>query len=211
MARLSVVLVGLFLIVAAAACGGAGATSAPTIGASTAATMPPMPPGQASPTTPAAPTGTAGANATFSQAAYLQLLGSIPATVAQVCEPFKYTANLPAEPGEVAEADCDFPTGGPADFATYKLFADKASMDAFFDTQRKGHENAGTITGPGCGKGPGEGSWANGRKDCYLFITNDAQVDWTHETLFIFASAFRDDGDFAKLETFWATAGPAAP
>jgi len=115
------------------------------------------------------------------------------------------------EPGELAEADCDFRTGGVVDFATYKLFADKPSMDDFFDTQRKGHENAGTVTGPGCGKGPGEGTWASGRKDCYLFITNDAQVDWTHDTLFIFASAFRDDGDFAKLETFWATAGPGAP
>ncbi len=213
MRRISVVLVGL-LLAAAAACGGAGPTPASTIGSSTGATASPT---QAPPPTTGTGQATAtGATAatpygTFSQAAYGQLLGSIPATVAQYCEPFKYTASIPPEPGEIAEADCDFPTGGAVDYATYRLFSDKASMDDFFGTQRKGHENAGTITGPGCGKGPGEGTWANGRKDCYLFITNDAQVDWTDETLFIFASAFRDDGDFAKLEAFWATAGPATP
>ena len=62
-----------------------------------------------------------------------------------------------------------------------------------------------------CGKGPGEGTWDNGRKDCYLFLVDDAQVMWTHDLLFIFASAFRDDGDFAKLEDFWKTAGPVTP
>jgi hypothetical protein len=147
------------------------------------------------------------------QDAYQQLLVSIPADppleIASHCESILETE--PMEPGQLGEADCDLPKGSLADFVSYKLFADAASMNAFFNTQRKGHENGGTANGPGCGKGPGEGTWDNGRKDCYLFLVNDAQVMWTHDLLFIFASAFRDDGDFAKLEDFWKEAGPLTP
>lgn len=141
--------------------------------------------------------------------AYQQLLVSIPPAIASFCESISATEEM--EPGQLGGADCDLPKGGSADFVSYKLFSDQSSMDAFFNTQRKGHENGGTATGPGCGKGPGEGTWDNGRKDCYLFLVNDAQVMWTHDLLFIFASAFRDDGDFAKLEEFWKTAGPVTP
>ena len=83
-------------------------------------------------------------------------------------------------------------------------------MDAFFSTQRKGHESLGQSDGPGCGTGPGEGSWEHGRKDCFSFF-DDANVMWTYDDLLIVADAFNDNGDYAKLEEFWKTAGPVAP
>jgi hypothetical protein len=141
--------------------------------------------------------------------AYQQLLVSIPPDIASHCEPAPKGEEF--EPGEIGQADCEQPAGSLADYVSYMLFEDATSMNAFFDTQRKGHENGGTAKGPGCGKGPGEGTWENGRKDCYLFITDDAWVMWTHDRLYIEATADRDDGNFAKLEEFWQTAGPVTP
>jgi hypothetical protein len=94
---------------------------------------------------------------------------------------------------------------------TYRLFDGFDSMNAFFDIQRRNHENGGVANGPGCGRGPGEGTWDNGRKDCFRSNGNEARVMWTHELLYIQADAFRVDGDFAKLEAFWAGAGPVTP
>ena len=141
--------------------------------------------------------------------AYEQLLVSIPPDIAATCKSIPDTVEM--EPGQLGQADCELPKSSDASFVSYKLFADQNSMDTFFNTQRKGHENGGTATGPGCGKGPGEGTWDNGKKDCYLFLVNDAWVMWTHDLLYIVATANRDDGDFAKLEQFWKTAGPVTP
>jgi hypothetical protein len=193
------------LVVLVAACGsGTSATPSPTEAPPTA-----LPTSEVT-AEPTLPEDTGNPAATPSrQDAYQQLLVSIPPEIAAKCE--SIAATVPMETGQLGQADCSLPKGSLADFVSYSLFADQASMDAFFDTQRKAHEKGGTATGPGCGKGPGEGTWDNGRKDCYLFVVNDAQVMWTHDLLFIFASAFRDDGDFAKLEQFWKTAGPVTP
>jgi hypothetical protein len=142
------------------------------------------------------------------QQAYERLLTMIPAEIAATCESISVTEEI--EPGQLGEADCDLPSGGLADFASYKLFADAASMNGFFETQRMGHRNLGQSEGPGCGSGPGEGTWEHGRKDCFSFF-DDAYVMWTYDDLLVVASAFNDSGDYAKLEEFWTTAGPVAP
>lgn len=145
--------------------------------------------------------------------AYQQLLAAIPPEIAAICTQFHYTQSVPAEPGEIAEADCDFPSGSTsADYVTYKLFIDPGSMDDWYDLQKKGiTKGGGKVSGPGCGKGPGESQLDTGRKLCYVFITDDANVMWTNETLFVWASALRDDGNWAKLDAFWSTAGPVTP
>lgn len=142
------------------------------------------------------------------QQAYEQLLRSIPAQIAAYCEPFPESVAL--EPGQIGQADCDLPDDSIGDFVSYELFADRASLDTFFDTQRKGHENLGNASGPGCGKGAGEGTWEHGRKDCFTFF-DDAYVMWTYDDLLIDATALQNGGDFAKLEAFWKVAGPVAP
>lgn len=170
-------------------------------------TTPPTPRVTPEPTEP--PDTSVPAETPSREEAYQQLVVSIPAGIAPKCEAAPKSEAF--EPGQLAQADCDLPNGAAADFVSYKLFDGLDSMNAFFNTQRKGHENGGQTTGPGCGKGPGEGTWDAGRKDCFRFLTNDAQVMWTHELLYIDAVAFRNDGDFAKLEDFWSTAGPVTP
>lgn len=143
--------------------------------------------------------------------AYLALLAAIPPDIAGACEQVTYSSDFPPEPGELISADCDLPAGSDADFVSYKLFDGNASMDASYDLQRRSIERGGTLQGPGCGQGPGDGTWDVGRKMCYRFITDDANVQWTHDMLAISAHAFNDSGDFARLEAFWATAGPITP
>ncbi|MEA2622117.1 MAG: hypothetical protein QOH61_1027 [Chloroflexota bacterium] len=196
-------LVASLLIVAC----GATATPVPAATPAGPPTAPPTPRVTAEPTLP--DDTSAPAETPSRDEAYQQLLVSIPFEIAPSCDPVGPREEL--EPGQIGEADCDLPSGSTADYVSYKLFDGSATMNDFFGIQRRGHENGGTASGPGCGKGPGEGTWDAGRKDCYLFLTNDAQVMWTHDLLFIVSSAFRDDGDFAKLEQFWQTAGPVTP
>lgn len=188
-----------------AACG-ATATPAPT-GTPALPTPQPTPRVTAEPTLP--PDTSTPAETPTREEAYQQLVVSIPPEIAGKCAPAPRSEKL--EPGQLGQADCDLPGGSLADYTDYRLFDGSASMNAFFDSQRRRHETGGDAEGPGCGKGPGEGTWDNGRKDCFKFITNDANVMWTHDLLYIQATAFRDDGDFAKLETFWASAGPVTP
>lgn len=143
--------------------------------------------------------------------AYQALLATIPAGIASTCEMATYSADFPAEPGELIGADCDLPAGSDADFVSYTLFDTLDSMNAYYDIQHRGIQNGGTLDGPGCGTGPGDGTWDVGRKMCYLFLTGDANVMWTHDLLAIVAHAFNDAGDFGKLEAFWQTAGPVTP
>ncbi len=141
--------------------------------------------------------------------AYQQLIVSIPVELAAKCKPAPKSEKF--EPGQLAQADCDLPNGALADFVTYRLFDGFDSLNAFFDKERSSHEKSGNATGPGCGVGPGEGTWDSGRKDCFISGGNQAHVMWTHELLYIDADAFRVDRDFGKLETFWANAGPVTP
>jgi hypothetical protein len=188
-----------------AACG-ATATPVPTATPG----VPSLPPTPRVTPEPTLPDDTSAPAETPSRAeAYQQLLVSIPPEIAPECE--SISESEPMEPGQLGEADCDLPRGAIGDYVSYKLFDSSASMNAFFDIQRQGHKNLGSSTGPGCGKGPGEGTWDNGRKDCFTFITDDAWMMWTHDLLFIYATALRDDGDWAKLEQFWQTAGPTTP
>jgi hypothetical protein len=46
---------------------------------------------------------------------------------------------------------------------------------------------------------------------CFKSTSGIAQVQWTHDQLYVYAVASRDDADFAKLEQFWMMAGPVAP
>lgn len=187
-----------------AACG-ASATPAPT---PTPALPTPQPTARVTPEPSDPPDTSNPAETPTREEAYQQLIVSVPPEIAPRCVPSP--KSQPLEPGQLAQADCNLPGGSAADHVSYKLFDGSASMDAFFDIQRTGHQKAGEATGPGCGTGPGEGTWDSGRKDCFKVI-NDANVMWTHNLLYIDAIAVRNDGAFAKLETFWATAGPVTP
>ena len=85
-------------------------------------------------------------------------------------------------------------------------------MDAQYELLKRGFAATGTVTGPGCPSGPGEVTWDVGSKLCYQFsLLNDAKVLWTHDLLSVLADASDDDGDWARLEAFWKTAGPLTP
>jgi hypothetical protein len=138
-----------------------------------------------------------------------RLRTAVPPTVLAHCEEAVNNETFPAEPGELAGLDCDYPTDGAVDYATYKLFDSRATMNAFYDTFAAGVTSAGSAQGPGCDEGqPGPSTWEHGRALCYVFLTDDAQVQWTHDALFIRANAFRDDGDFGPLVEWWREAGP---
>ena len=205
MRRCAACLVAILLV---AACGGSATpTAGGTVQSPGLPTAEPTPAITAEPTEP--PSSETPAATPSREQAYQQLLASIPADIVKRCGPV--SPSWKVEDGQFAEADCTLAPGSLANYVSYELYDGVASMNARFDIQRKGHENAGTTTGPGCGKGPGEGSWTNGRKDCFKFITSDAQVMWTDEQLFIYAIAVEDNGDWARLEEFWKTAGPLGP
>ena len=95
---------------------------------------------------------------------------------------------------------------------SYKLFDSPASMAGFQDIQLRGvtahglGDRARLLRGPGC-----RVRWPNGQRFCYQGLTDDASVRWTHEALAIAAEASEDDGDWARLEKLWESAGPIAP
>lgn len=145
-------------------------------------------------------------------AAYEALLAAIPEGLRASCAPDPYweVPDLGPEPGETAQADCD-PDGYGGNWVSYSLFESNAAMDAFYDTQLAGMRNLGGLDGPGCPEGPGEATWESGRRFCYQAFGDDANMRWTHDGLMIAASAINDEGDWAALEGFFESAGPAAP
>ena len=149
---------------------------------------------------------------TFDTAAsYAQLISEIPSAVASSCVELSFSSSVPPEVGEAAEALCQLPSGALATYVNYKLFNTTKAMNTFYDTQHSTIADNGTVSGPGCGQGPGDGTWAHGKKMCYLYVTSDANVMWTQDQLHVVATALRSDGDWAKLEQFWQSAGPTAP
>lgn len=143
------------------------------------------------------------------QARYAELLAMIPAELRDSCRPNPYW-EATQEPGELAAAQCD-PDGldGPA-FATYALFRSATAMDTAYDVVASEYRDVGSLEGPGCGQGPGEGAWDAGRRLCYTYAGQSVSTYWTHDGLHVLASASRPDLDWAALEAFWLVAGPAA-
>lgn len=177
------------------------------VGAGTLAADPSPPP-----SAPPDPVASASPLPAMDPIAYEALLATIPEPLRSVCEPdvFWQVPDLGPEPGEIAQADCD-PDDFGGDYVTYSLFADHASMTAFYDEQLLGMRTMGALEGPGCPLGPGEASWEGGRRFCYQLFGDDANMRWAHDALAITASAINDDGDWAALETLFASAGPIAP
>lgn len=160
-----------------------------------------------------APTAEPGSSlAPMDPAAYESLLATIPEGLRVACVPDSYwqVADLGPDPGELAQADCD-PDGSGGVYVSYSLYDSTAAMDAFYDQQLLGMRTMGALDGPGCPDGPGEGTWEHGRRFCYQPFGDDANVRWTHDALAITASAIEDDGDWAALDAFVASAGPVAP
>jgi hypothetical protein len=143
-------------------------------------------------------------------AAYERLLAAIPEGLRDTCEPDAYwqVEGLGPEPGEIASADCDPDTASGGNFIAYSLYESASAMDADYDTQLTGMRALGGLEGPGCPTGPGEGIWEHGRRFCYTFATNDANMRWTDERALIAGNMINDDGDWAALETFFAEAQP---
>lgn len=138
-----------------------------------------------------------------------RLRSAVPPDVLQHCEDATYSETFPAEPGELAGLDCDLPRDAAVDYATYRLFDSATSMNALYDTLAAGVTSGGNAQGAGCDASqPGPATWEHGRALCFVFITDDSQVRWTHEGLNVLASAFRDDGDFGPLIDWWRQAGP---
>jgi hypothetical protein len=141
------------------------------------------------------------------------LSAAIPPDIASTCVPDSYwqVPDLGPDPGEIASLDCDVDgVAGPL-YASYSLFDSPASADAFYDLQLQGAQNLGWTEGPGCPDGPGEGTAPNGRRYCYATFGDDANTRWTDASMGIVANVTHDDGDWAALEAFVASAGPVAP
>lgn len=153
---------------------------------------------------------TAPAAGPMDPAAYAQLLALVPETLRDSCRPNPYW-DATQDPGELAAAHCD-PDGldGP-DYATYSLYATSDAMDAAYDEYATEYRDVGSLAGPGCGQGPGEGVWESGRRFCYTYAGLSVSSYWTHEALRVLASASRPDLDWAALEAFWQRAGPVGP
>ena len=144
--------------------------------------------------------------------AYQFLLATIPEPVRSSCVRFTgHTEAIPPEPGELAEADCDMNDGPYGQYVSYKQFDSAESMNAFYDIQLRGMQGMGGVDGPGCFAGQGAGTWQIGRRFCYQVVTDDANVRWTHDLIFVVADAIQDDGDWAALGRLWAQAGPVSP
>jgi hypothetical protein len=202
-----VLLTGLFSLLLAGACSGGG--SSPSAGdAVPGATSPTAPRVTAEPTEP--PESVLPADTPGPEEAYQQLLAAIPATIATRCQ-HASGDDHPVQPGEFASAECSLPAGGLASRVTYRLFDGATSMSAFFNAQAALMAAVGRARTPGCGTGRDGATWDNGRVQCFRSSTGGAQIQWTHQQLYVYAVASREDADFARLEQFWLTAGPIAP
>jgi hypothetical protein len=134
-------------------------------------------------------------------AAYQQLLASVPATIVGRCE------RVDAGRAAVAAVSCS-PASG-ADRVAYRLFETEAAMTEAYRMLVDGLPRS-ALEGPGCGRGPGSERVPNGRKACYR-SDGGTTVTWTNELVYILATASRADTDWAALDRFWADAGPITP
>jgi hypothetical protein len=202
-----VVLASVLCVVLAGACSGSSAT--PSAGGSpTPAFSPAGPRITAEPTEPtdtAIPAETPGP-----EEAYQQLLAAIPQPIAPSCRQVA-AGSRGLEPGEFARAACTLPAGSLAGSVTYRLFDSSSSMNGWFDAQAAAVTAAGRERTPGCGEGTARDQWLNGRVQCYRSATGGAELQWTHDLLYVYAVASRSDNNFTKLQQFWVTAGPVAP
>jgi hypothetical protein len=142
--------------------------------------------------------------------AYQQLLAAIPQPIATSCRQ-AVGAGHRQEPGEYATAECSLPAGGLAARVTYRLFDGSTSMSTYFNAQLAPVIAGGRARTPGCGQGANRDMWDNGLVQCFKSTTGTAQIQWTHDQLYVYAIASRDDADFARLQQFWMMAGPVAP
>jgi hypothetical protein len=142
--------------------------------------------------------------------AYQQLLAAIPQPIAAACRQVSGAVHH-QEPGEFTTAECALLAGGLASRVTYRLFDGSTSMSSYYGAQVALVTAAGRARTPGCGQGANHDTWDNGQVQCFKSATGTAQVQWTHDQLYVYAVASREDADFAKLEQFWMMAGPVAP
>jgi hypothetical protein len=200
-------LAGVVLLALAAACSGGGPASSAADTLPVAAS-PSGPRVTAEPTEP--PDTAVAADTPSPEEAYQQLLAAIPQAIASACRQALGTAHH-QERGEYATAECTLPAGGLAARVTYRLFDGSTSMNAYFKAQVTLVTASGRARTPGCGQGATSDAWDNGQVQCFRSTTGTAEVQWTHDQLYIYAVASRDDADFAKLDQFWVMAGPVAP
>ncbi len=197
----------ILLLVVTSACSGVGPS--PSAGD----TLPPAasltgPRVTAEPTEP--PDTAIPADTPSPEEAYQQLLAAIPQPIATACQRASGTSHR-QEPGEYATAECALPIGGLAARVTYRLFDGSTSTNAWYRAQVALVTAAGRARAPGCGEGSNHDTWDNGQVQCFKSTTGNAQIQWTHDQLYVYAVASRDDADFARLEEFWMMAGPVAP
>jgi hypothetical protein len=142
--------------------------------------------------------------------AYQQLLAAIPQPIAAACRQVSGAGHR-QEPGEFTTAECVLPAGGLASRVTYRLFDGSTSMSAYYGAQVGLVTASGRARTPACGQGANHDTWDNGEVQCFKSTAGLAQIQWTHDQLYVYAVASREDADFAKLEQFWIMAGPVAP
>lgn len=201
------VLTRLLLVVTASACSGGG----PSPAAGDTLAPPPSPSGPRVTAEPTEPPDTAiPADTPSPEEAYQQLLAAIPMPIAMACHQATGAAHH-SEPGEFATAECTLPIGSLAARVTYRLFDGSTSMNAWYQAQVGTVTAAGRARTPGCGQGPNHDTWDNGQVQCFKSAAGNASVQWTHDQLYVYSVASRDDSDFAKLDQFWMEAGPVAP
>jgi hypothetical protein len=204
-----VVILSVLCVVLEGACSTGSAT--PSAGDSVTAIVSPA--GPRITAEPTEPTDTAiPADTPNPDEAYQQLLAAIPQPIASGCHQVA-GGSRGLEPGEFARADCTPPAGALAlaSSVSYRLFDSSSSMNAWFDTQAAAISAAGRARTPGCGQGTGRDVWLNGRVQCYRSASGGAEIQWTHDLLYVDAVASRSDSNFTKLQQFWPTAGPVAP
>ena len=200
----SAVVASLVSLVVAACGSGTSASPAPTAGPPTAL------PTLSITAEPTLPEDSQQPAETPSRAeAYEQLLVSSPPT----SPPSASRARRPRRWSRVSSARPigDLPNGGLGRLRVLQARSPTGPRWTRFSA-RSGRATRTSARRPGraAERGPGEGTWEQGRKDCYSFF-DDANVMWTYDELYIFADAFNDKGDYAKLEQFWTTAGPVTP
>lgn len=203
--RALVVCVLTFLF--AAACSGGGPS--PSVGD----TLPPpaSPTGPRVTAEPTEPPDTAiPAETPSPEEAFQQLLAAIPQPIATACRQASGAGHR-QEPGEFTTAECALPPGALSSRVTYRLFDGSTSMNAYYSAQVAVVTASGRARTPGCGQGANHDTWTNGLVQCFKSTAGSAQVQWTHDQLYVYAVASREDTDFGKLEQFWMMAGPVAP
>jgi len=201
-----VLLAGVLCVFVAVACsGGPSSSDVETLPA------PASPSGPRVTAEPSEPPDTAiPADTPSPEEAYQQLLAAIPQPIAAGCRQASGAGHR-QEAGEFATAECTLPAGGLGARVTYRLFDGSTSMTAYYDLQVALVTAAGRARTLDCGQGPDHDTWDNGEVQCFRSTTGTAQIQWSHDQLYVYAVASRDDADFARLQQFWMMAGPVAP